>query len=150
MDYNTLLFESDNMNVIIREFDLKTKEGLCFDNRIAINTSLSTVKKGCVLAEELGHYLLTVGNIVDQSNLRNRKQEKLARNWSYEKMIPLRSIINAHKYGVNNKFELADFLNVTVEFLQECMDYYHSKYGLSTKYNDFIINFSPLTVLKTS
>ena len=150
MDYNTLLFESDNMNVIIRELDLKTKDGLCFNNRIGINMKLSTIKKGCVLAEELGHYLLTVGDILDQSNIHNRKQEKLARNWSYEKMIPLRSIINAYMYGVNNKFELADFLNVTVEFLQECMDYYHSKYGLSTRYNDFIIRFSPLTVLKIS
>ncbi|WP_297522991.1 ImmA/IrrE family metallo-endopeptidase [uncultured Clostridium sp.] len=150
MDYNTLLFESDNMNVIIRELDLKTKEGLCFGNRIAINTNLSTIKKGCVLAEELGHCLLTVGDILDQSNLTNRKQENLARSWSYEKMIPLTSIINAHKYGVTDKFELAEFLNVTVDFLQESMKHYYCKYGLSTRYNNFIIKFSPLNVLKIS
>lgn len=150
MDYDTLLIEGDNLNVIIKEFDLKTKDGLCYGNRIAINKSLTNIKKGCVLAEEIGHYLLTVGDILNQSKLRNIKQEKLARNWSYEKMIPLISIINAYNYGVCNKFELAEYLNVTLEFLQECVEYYHCKYGLSTRFNDFIIKFSPLTVLKIS
>ncbi|MGL4741090.1 MAG: ImmA/IrrE family metallo-endopeptidase [Sarcina sp.] len=150
MDYDTLLIESDNMNVIVKEFDLKTVDGLCFDNRIAIDKNLTTIKKGCVLAEELGHYLLTVGDILDQSKLRNRKQEKLARNWSYEKMIPLKSIINAYMYGVTNKFELADYLNVTIEFLQESINYYITKFGLSTIYKDFMIKFSPLAVFKLS
>lgn len=148
MDYDTLLTESDSINIIVKEFDLKTAKGLCLGNRIAINKSLTTIEKGCVLAEEIGHHLLTVGDILDQTKLCNIKQEKLARNWSYEKMIPLPSIINAYKYGISNKFELAEYLNVTVEFLQECINYYNCKYGLSTRYKEFIISFSPLTVLK--
>lgn len=148
MDYDTLLIESDNINVIVKEFNLKTVDGLCLGNRIAIDKSLTTIKKGCILAEELGHYFLTVGDILDQTQLRNIKQEKLARNWSYEKMIPLTSIINAYMYGVTNKFELADYLNVTVEFLQESINYYKCKYGISTRYKDFVIKFSPLKVYK--
>ena len=39
------------------------------------------MEKASVLAEELGHYYTTVGNILDQEDAGNRKQEHKARTW---------------------------------------------------------------------
>ncbi|WP_227011758.1 ImmA/IrrE family metallo-endopeptidase [Paenibacillus lutimineralis] len=46
-------------------------------------------ERKCILAEELGHYYLTVRDITDQSKLENQQQELRARQWGYEKLVPL-------------------------------------------------------------
>ena len=111
---------------------------------------MSTTEKGCVLAEELGHYYTTSGNILDQNIASNRKQEQLARLWSYNKLIGLRGIINAYNAGCTNKYEIAEFLNVTVEFLEEAIKKYTDKYGVCTMLDNYIIYFIPyLGVMET-
>ena len=42
--------------------------GLCRGSFIAINKNLNTTQKKCVLAEELGHFYTTTGNIIDLKN----------------------------------------------------------------------------------
>ena len=71
------------------------------------------------LAEELGHYHTTVGDIIDQSSDANRKQELRARLWSYNKLIGLHGIISCHKAHYTTSYEMADYLGVTEEFLHE-------------------------------
>lgn len=64
--------------------------------------------KKCVLAEELGHYHTTVGDILDLSTASNQKQEYRARLWTYDKMIGLSGIISAYKTG---KQEYSPFIS---------------------------------------
>ncbi|MEL7656205.1 MAG: ImmA/IrrE family metallo-endopeptidase [Bacillota bacterium] len=105
-------------------------------------------KKTCVLAEELGHYHTTYGNILDQSDIRNRKQENRARNWAYEKLIPLQSLVEASKEGLKNRYELAEYLDVTEEFLGEALAQYRAKYGLFARWTSYVIYFDPLGVVE--
>ena len=95
MNYENLLIEADKLGVIVKEFKLRTVDGKCYGNRIAINSSLTQEEKACVLAEELSHYLFTVGDITDQTNPSNRKQELIARRKSYEKLVTPEDIINS-------------------------------------------------------
>ena len=125
--YEQLLKEADNKGLITKEKNLPVSKGRIKGNRIAIKRDMSTTEKGCVLAEELGHYYTTSGNILDQNIASNRKQEQLARLWSYNKLIGLRGIINAYNAGCTNKYEIAEFLNVTVEFLEEAIKKYTDK-----------------------
>ena len=143
MKYDDLLIEADNNNLITKEKPLKANKGRIKGNRIAIKKDMSTIEKGCVLAEELGHYYTTTGNILDQNLASNRKQEQIARLWSYNKLIGLRGIINSHNAGCSNKYEMADFLNVTVEFLEEAIKKYTDKYGICTTLDNYIIYFIP-------
>ena len=106
------------------------------------------VEKGCVLAEELGHHYTTYGNILDEKDIRNVKQEKRARNWGYEKLVDIISIINAFNARTRNRYEIAEYLGVTEEFLQEAIDHYKGKYGLCHGVEGYIIRFEPLWVGK--
>lgn len=139
--------------------DLKVKEkvfksnadGLIKGNTILINHSISlTAKKSCVLAEELGHYYTTVGNILDQSTPENRKQELRARMWAYDKQIGLSGLIDAYENKCETMYDMAEYLDVTEEFLAETLEAYTSKYGLSTKVGNYTIYFGPLRILNKS
>ena len=79
MDYTDLLIEADANHLITKEKPLRANKGRIKGNRIAIQKELSETEKKCVLAEELGHHYTSSGNILDQSNVENRKQELLAR-----------------------------------------------------------------------
>ncbi len=93
------------------------------------------------------HYT-TFGNIIALESVQNRKQERQARKWSYEKLIPLKSIITASFECCTNIYELAEYLDVTEEFLKETLQHYQEKYGLYTEVDSYCIYFNPLTVCK--
>ena len=119
-------------------------KGIYIDGNIAINTSVNnTVEKACVLAEELGHHHTSVGNIIDMENVSNRKQERQARIWGYNKLIGLTGIIKAFEAGCQSRHEVADLLDVTEEYLQECIDCYRDKYGVYTEIDNYTIYFIP-------
>lgn len=144
MGYEDLLKEAESLNVIIKEKKLKLRDGLCCGNRIAINTGIETLKKkNGTLAEEIGHFETSSGNILDQSKVTNRKQEKRARNWAYEKLAGIIDIIEAFKKGARNKYELAEYLNITDEFLEQAIQHYREKYGSHFKIDTYVIYFIP-------
>lgn len=119
-------------------------KGIYIDGNIAINTSVNnTVEKACVLAEELGHHHTSVGNIIDMENVSNRKQERQARFWGYNKLIGLTGIVRAFQAGCQSRHEVADLLDVTEEYLQECIDCYRDKYGVYTEIDNYTIYFIP-------
>ena len=74
--------DADHEQLIVKEKPLINNDGRIYKNRIAIRTDLTDIEKSCVLAEELGHYYTTVGDILDQSDDGNRKQERRARLWA--------------------------------------------------------------------
>ncbi len=150
MTFEGLLQEADDNNIEIIEFTFESDcMAMCVDNTIAMSAKLDTSKdKKCILAEELGHCYITSGNIINMKNVCNCKQERIARNWSFERLIPLESLISASCEGCTNLYELAEYLDVTEEFLKEALQHYQNKYGLYTEVGDYCIYFSPLTVCK--
>lgn len=128
-------------NYYLGEESLK---GIYIDGNVAINTSVnSNTEKTCVLAEELGHHHTSVGDIIDMTDIQNRKQERQARLWGYNKLIGLSGIINAFRAGCHNRHEIAEKLDVTEEYLQECIDCYRDKYGVCTEVDNYTIYFIP-------
>lgn len=78
-----------------------------------------------------------------QNNIYSQKQEQQARLWAYNKLIGLNGIINSYKHGCHNLSEMADYLDVTQEFLSEAISKYHSKYGVFTTIDNYVIYFEP-------
>lgn len=148
MLYERLLNECTQCGIDVHEMDLATK-GLYCDNVIAISKRIKTTsEKTCILAEELGHHYTSVGDILDQSKIENRKQEKKARGWAYQKLVGITKLIEAYKAGCRNRYELAEFLEVTEEFLQEAITYYKEKYGVYYQIDNYIVYFEPLGVFE--
>lgn len=135
------------IEILVRTLRGRNK-GLYGDDIILLDSRIPTsIEKACVLAEELGHYYTSSGNILDQSDLRNRKQELRARQWAFQCMLPLNQIVQAHYAHVAGRYELADYLGVTEDFLQAAINRYTEKYGLSVMADDWhTIYFDPLEV----
>jgi len=137
----------DNEDLNIQELDLSgvsDLKGLYIDGNIAIHQNLTTVEKACVLSEELGHHHTSTGNILNLKDMRNRKQERTARLWAYNKQIGLTGIISAFKANCHTGYDMADYLGVTEEFLQEALECYRQIYGTGVTYgNKYMIQFEP-------
>lgn len=150
MTYEEMQILHDDLNIV--EMDLSEVsglKGLYVNGHIAINAKMSDIEKACVLAEELGHYYTTVGNILDMSVVSNRKQERQARLWAYNKQIGLTGLIRAYEAGCTNRYETAAYLEVTEEFLEECIQCYQDKYGECKIVDNYTIYFIPhLAVFK--
>lgn len=144
MNYEELLIEADNSGLTVKELPLRSNDGRIKGKRIAIRQDIPTLaQKADVLAEELGHYHTTAGDILNQNDISNRKQELKARLWAYDRLIGLPGIIKGHHHRCQNRYELAEYLDVTEEFLQEALDYYSSKYGPYAIYGNYLIRFQP-------
>lgn len=149
MTYEELLTISDSEHLIVKEKNIPGHGGRIYKNRIAINRLLPTqVEKSCVLAEELGHHYTTAGNILDQTDVMNRKQEYRARLYGYNLKIGLTGLIRAYEAGCRNLYEMAEFLDATEEYLKEAIQCYRSKYGVYTDVDNYVIYFEPFAVMR--
>lgn len=99
MVYENLLREAQQHGIDTYEKPMTpTIKGLYSDKVIWINKNIPTNdEKACILAEELGHYHTSSGNILDQSKISNRKQELRARTWAYERLVPLQKLYKPTK-----------------------------------------------------
>jgi len=144
--FEELLDEAEDAGVTVHEnFPLEGKEsGLYVDKNVALSDQLqTTIEKSCVLAEELGHHHTTVGNIIDQSDARNRKQERQARLYGFNRLIGLQGLIRAIEHGCGSLYEIAEYLEVTDEYLHKCLECYRDKYGEGTVVDNYVIHFIP-------
>lgn len=123
-------------------------EGFYDNGVILIDKNLPETRKAEVLYEELAHHKLTYGNILDQSKFNNRKFENYARRYGYEAALPLHIIVEAHNYGVSNLYELAEYVQLSEEYIVEILKHYKNKYGIGTHYGEYLITFDPLRVFK--
>lgn len=143
MTYDELLEVARKENVyVIEKAQFKSHSaGLINGDVIGLNKELSSdTERACILAEELGHYYTSTGNIIDQDNTSNRKQELHARVWAYRKLLALDKIIEAFEHGCRNRFEMAEYLEVTEEFLSEAINRLRDQEGPCLSYKDYIIN----------
>ncbi len=140
----------DGVEIVSCDFESDRIHGLYADGVIGMSSKLrTTIERTCVLGEELGHHHTTVGNICDISKSWNRKQERQARLHGYNRLIGLTGIINAFEFGCRSRYEIAEYLEVTEKYLEECISCYRDKYGVYTTVDNYVIYFIPyLTVIK--
>lgn len=149
MLYDNLLRDASRCGVSTYEVRMVPRiKGLYSDDTIWINKAISTsAEKTCILAEELGHYHTSAGDILDQTKTNNRRQELRARQWAYNRLIPLECIVEAYQAHAKGRHEVAEYLGVTESFLQAAIDRYRDKYGLCVVVNDrYTVYFDPLGV----
>jgi Zn-dependent peptidase ImmA (M78 family) len=147
LNYDELTLECEKENILVAEMPMDCYEGRIINNFVLIDSKLNQTQKACVLAEELGHYHTTVGNILDQTSVENIKQERKARIWAYEKQITMQGLVNCFEERCRNEYEMAESLGVTEEFLKDALTYYRQKYGVCTTYRHYTIFFEPTLLI---
>lgn len=149
MNYEQLLTAADQEGLLVKEQPLTEHDGLIRGSRIAIRKDIEAqAEKSCVLAEEIGHYRTSSGNILDQNKVESRKQEYRARLYGYNLKIGLAGLIRAYEARCRNRYEMAEYLDVTEEYLEEAIDCYKAKYGLYVSIDNYLIYFEPFVVIK--
>lgn len=150
LSYDDLLIESTKEGLIVREAPLTSADGRIDGENIFIRQNINTTtEKACILAEEMGHHYTAAGNILDQTQTSNRKQEQAGRLWAYNKQIGLAGIVQGFKRRCQNRHELAEYLQVSESFLQEALECYRKKYGNCAEIDNYTIIFEPsLTVIE--
>ena len=133
----------DGLEVVDYTFESDRIKGLYCDGVVAIREDMTIPEKTCALAEEMGHHYTTVGNILDMESIQNRKQERQARLHGYNRLIGLAGLIEAYEHGCQNRYEIAEFLEVTDEFLEDCINCYQDKYGEYKTVDNYTIYFIP-------
>ena len=119
--YEELMAKYDNLH--IEERPMKN-DGLYADDCIWINGNIPECRRYCILAEEIGHYETSVGDILDQTNTNNRRQERAARKWAYEEILPVENILFAAQDGHTEIWDMAEYLEVDEAFLKDALRYY--------------------------
>lgn len=149
MTYEQLLTTADQNGLLVKEKTLVQHDGLLRGKRIAIRKDIETqAEKSCVLAEEIGHHCTSSGDILDQNDIMNRKQEYRARLYGYNLKVGLTGLISAYEEGCRNLYEMAEYLDVTEEYLRNVINCYHAKYGQYTIVDNYVIYFEPFAVMK--
>ncbi|MDS3883783.1 MULTISPECIES: ImmA/IrrE family metallo-endopeptidase [Staphylococcus] len=146
--YEDLLKKYDYISINETGSIPKFMSGFYMNGEIFINSNRPTTIKLETLAEELAHHEITYGNILDDKDIQNRKYELKARRLASEILIPLKELINAFLQGIHNLYELANFFEVTESFVLQSIEHYKQKYGCSTRYGKYVIQFEPLRVYK--
>lgn len=144
MTYEELLIKSEQDGLTVKEKPLSSSDGRIYGKRIAIRKDMeTTTEKSCTLAEEIGHYFTTSGNILNQTNVNNRKQEYRARLYGYNLKIGLLGFVRAYEAGCRNLFEMAEYLDVTEEYLKDAIKCYTAKYGKCIAVDNYAVCFEP-------
>ena len=141
--YEELTSAACEKGFFVAEYPFCHTDGMVRGHRIGIRAGQTETEKACVLAEEIAHAELTVGNILDQNDVSNRQQELRARIAAYDRLIGLAGLIAAHLHGCQNRYEAAEFLGVTEKFLAEAVECYRKKYGNGVMKGKYLIMFEP-------
>lgn len=145
MSYEKLLIEAEEKGIQVKEKDMYANlKGAYKNNKILINLKAATnVEKKCILSEEIGHHETSLGNILDDNQIINRKQEVRARRWGYERTVKIEDLIKAYEYGAINSFDIAEYLEVTEQHLINAINNYKKRYGILAELENHSIYFEP-------
>lgn len=144
MKHLELLKEAEENRLKLYRYSMdKTVRGLCIGNNIILNKDIDSIKEfNCILAEEIGHYKTTVGDITSPG-VNNARQELRARAYAYDKLIGLEGLVEAWDADCRSINEAAEYLSVTEDFFKAALEYYRGKYGVQTSYKDRLVTLIP-------
>lgn len=143
MDILNSIIDEEHLNIHFDNRMPSKQGGLIFNNDIYINPRKSTYEQHEYLAEEIGHYKTTVGDIIDQKfNLNNRKQEQKARDYGCKLLVTLDGLIECYKSYLTTEYEIAEYFQVTVPYLRKSINMYRRKFGDRFTYKQYIFDLS--------
>lgn len=128
------------------------QKGLLINETIYLNPNQEKYELNSTLAEELGHYLTSYGNIVLQDTNEKRKQERRARDIGSILVVSPQDIIECFEEGCRSTLECALYLQITEDTFKDAVKYYSRRFsGIKTE-NNYTLLFQPngtVAVLKS-
>ncbi len=136
MNLNNLYDLAEKEKIKIYDWHIEDAYGAFINidkiNAIALNyNKIGTyVEEKCVLAEEIGHYYYdaTYSPYCQDMQLIT-KQERKAKKFAYNVLVPFENLRKAILSGKTSILSLAEYFDVTAQFMSNCIALYLEKYG---------------------
>lgn len=112
-------------NTKARIFEIDNNYYIGLDDE-QINNSIEEKE---ILAEELGHYYCNALYYLDSDKILKDKCEHRAMKWAYSVLVPFPKLKEKIIQGFN-LYDLADYFNVDIKYMINCIDFYTEKYGV--------------------
>ena len=94
---------------------------------VALDNGLTGAQERVCLAHELGHCeTMSFYNMYSPCDVRG-KHERRANRWAIKKLVPRTQYIQALKRGYTDIYSLADYFDVTADFMQKAVDFYKTQ-----------------------
>lgn len=94
---------------------------------VALDNGLTGAQERVCLAHELGHCeTMSFYNMYSPCDVRG-KHERRANRWAIKKLVPHTQYIQALKRGYTDIYSLADYFDVTADFMQKAVDFYKTQ-----------------------
>lgn len=116
--------------------------GFIYKHEVILNSNKTYRETLGNLAEEIGHYETSSGDVLHAPDLDNCQQEHRARAWGYEKLVSLDDLIDCYVHGDQDVDMVLERLDVTLEYLTKAIDYYRQKYGVVFTHHDFVFDLN--------
>lgn len=127
----------------------KGLSGLYYDKNIKLNATNDYYTNVSVLAEEIGHYFTSYGDITDYKHVDNMRQELRARREAIKLILPLESIIECYESGYwGDIYAMCLHLEIDRSYFYEAIKDYKMKFGSYIMYDGYLIEFEPLKIEK--
>lgn len=121
------------------------QKGLYINNVVYLNPQQHPRELTSTVAEEIGHHLTSVGDIIDQDTNEKRKQEQKARDIGATMVVTPQDLIDCYHERFTYVWECADFLGITKQALECALSAYSKQFPEGLVYGDYKL-FLNLTV----
>lgn len=112
------------------------QDGLIIGDTIYLRPGQSLIELTATVAEEIAHYLTSVGDISDLDDSENQKQERKAKDISAVMLVSPLDIIDCFEAGCVNVWECAEHLQVSEITFRDAIRWYARKWsGIKTENN---------------
>lgn len=117
---NTHILRKDDVD---DGYFIALKDGRCI---ILINAWRPLSVRTAALAEELGHFYKSIGDLRDLSSIIAAKSENLGKAWGYEHLLPEPVLQEALHEDVS-LWDVADETNLPADYIMEAVSYHQQK-----------------------
>lgn len=108
-----------------------------FNNEVYINSNRSYQQNLQDLAEEIGHWQTTAGDITETNTLYDQRQETEARQAGYMMIVGLDGLIECFNKGITTPWDLSDYFECSIDYIWSALNTYKVKYGENFDYKGY-------------
>lgn len=117
------------------------QKGLIINQIVYLNPSQSAEELTSTVAEEIGHYLTSIGDIVKQDTNEKRKQEQKARDVGATMVVSPQDVVDCFNERFERIWECTEFLGITEDAFTNAIKTYAKKYSDGLRYKKYFIDF---------
>ena len=117
---------AEKSNITVYNFKMKKAKAVSLPGKIGIDESKmqNHSELNVCLAHELGHQFKNAFYDISSTFETRERQEARATRWAVSELVPVDELLKAFKAGHTEAYDLAEYFNVTEEFIRNAVYIY--------------------------